>query len=194
MVEGGSPVLVRRVKDGRSWRIGTHADVRWIAEGTRLGRTITSAIPPVFGAYATIVVPGPHEKRAEHDRVVLELLADQSADQPWWLGYLDTGADDLACPDAPMVTLYASWRYVLIEAGPEQAATWRDGACSWRGALPDLIFPAGRSWLLSTLWDDDWRCLGGPALLVESFAGDSRLEVHTVDLGQDATPPGHVAR
>ena len=29
-----------------------------------------------------------------------------SAGQPWWLGYLDTGADDIVFPDAPKVTLY----------------------------------------------------------------------------------------
>ena len=40
-------------------------------------------------------------------------------------GYLDTGADDIVFPDAPKVTLYSGWPYVLVEAGPEQAATWR---------------------------------------------------------------------
>jgi hypothetical protein len=32
--------------------------------------------------------------------------------------------------------------------------------------LPNLMFPADRSWLVSTLWDDDWTCVGGPAELV----------------------------
>ena len=45
-------------KDGQDWRIGADADVAWIRAGTTVGLTITSAIPPIFEAYATIVVPG----------------------------------------------------------------------------------------------------------------------------------------
>jgi hypothetical protein len=60
---------------------------------------------------------------------------------------------------------------VLVEAGPQQAATWRqhDRPSFWKGALPSVMFPADRSWLVSTLWDDDWTCIGGPAELVDSF-------------------------
>jgi hypothetical protein len=60
------------------------------------------------------------------------------------VGYLDTGADDIVFPDAPKVTLYSEWHYVLVEAGPEQAATWRQsgGWSFWKGALPNLMFPA----------------------------------------------------
>lgn len=194
VVDDESVVPVSRVKDGRSWRIGTDQDVAWIAEGTSAGLTIASAIPPIFDAYATIVVPEQPENQPEHSRAVLGLLAAQSAGQPWWLGYLDTGADDVVFPDAPMVTLYTGWHYVVVEAGPEQAATWRDGDWSWRGAPPELIFPADRSWLLSTLWDDDWRCLGGPIALIERFVAEPRLQTLRVELGVDATPPGHVAR
>jgi hypothetical protein len=110
-------------KDGRSWRIGTDAEVAWIANGTSDGKTITAAIPPVFEAYATVVLPPGGEGQEQHDGAVLALLTEYSASQPWWLGYLDTGADDIVFPDAPMVTLYSGWRYVLVEAGPEQAAT-----------------------------------------------------------------------
>jgi hypothetical protein len=39
-------------KDGRSWRIGTATDVDWIAGHTTAGVSITTAIPPVFDAYA----------------------------------------------------------------------------------------------------------------------------------------------
>jgi hypothetical protein len=48
-----------RVTDanGHSWRIGTDAEVAWIAAGTSPNLTITSAIPPVFDAYATVVLP-----------------------------------------------------------------------------------------------------------------------------------------
>ncbi len=186
---------VRRVKDGRTWRIGTDADVAWIANGTPPGLTITSAIPPVFGAYATIVLPDNNEDQQEHDRAVLAVLSEQPAGQPWWLGYLDTGADDIVFQGAPMVTLYSGWHYVLVEAGPEQAATWRrnDGGSFWRGVLPSLMFPVDRSWLLSTLWDDDWTCIGGPASVVGKLLRHPRLKAKSVELGQDATPPGHQA-
>jgi hypothetical protein len=174
-------------------RIGTDADVAWVQESTEPGLTITSAIPPVFEAYATVVVPDKDDGRSEHVRLVLRLLSEQSRDQPWWLGYLDTGADDVVFPDAPRVTLYAGWPYVLVQAGPAEAARWRHDLRSWRAPGPDLIFPADRSWLLSWLWDDDWRCLGGSIALVGRFLDQSRLHVRRVDLGEDATPPGHVA-
>src|SRR6201999_1385133 len=119
--------MVTAPRDDQAWRIGTDAEVAWIAAGTTVDKTITSAIPPVFDAYATLVVPYRDEQQAELDRLVLALLSEQSADQPWWLGYLDTGADDVVFPDAPKVTLYADWHYVLVLAGPEQAASWRQG-------------------------------------------------------------------
>jgi hypothetical protein len=164
--------MVRRAKDGSTWRIGTDAEVAWIEDGTSTGLAITAAIPPLFGAYATVVLPPGGEGQDRHDRAVLTLLSGQSPGQRWWLGYLDTGADDIVFPDAPTVTLYAGWHYVLVEAGPEQAATWRqhDLGSFWKGALPNLMFPADRSWLVSTLWDDDWTCIGGPARLVARFA------------------------
>jgi hypothetical protein len=74
------------------------------------------------------------------------LIEQTAADQPWWLGYLDTGSHDVVFNNAPKVTLYAGWQYVLVEAGPKQADTWRTGhPRSSRGTLPDLIFPADRS-------------------------------------------------
>ena len=45
--------VVAIAKDGQSWRIGTSAQIGWIANGTSIDPTITSAIPPVFAAYAT---------------------------------------------------------------------------------------------------------------------------------------------
>lgn len=39
-------------KDGRRWRIGTADDVAWLADRTTYGLSITTAIPPVFAAYA----------------------------------------------------------------------------------------------------------------------------------------------
>ena len=182
-------------RDGSTWRVGTDTEVAWITSGTSIGRTITAAIPPGFEAYATVVLPYGGHGQESHDRAVLALLSEQSAAQPWWLGYLDTGADDIVFPGAPMVTLYAGWRYVLVEAGPEQAAMWRNSGpwSFWKGALPNLLFPTDRSWLVSTLWDDDWTCIGGPAQLVQKFLRHPDLRARQVTLDEDATPPGHKA-
>ena len=106
-----------------------------------LSRTITAAIPPVFDAYATVVVPDGDEERKQRDLAVSALLSEQSAGQPWWLGYLDTGVDDILFPGIPMVTLYSGWRYVLVEAGPEQAATWRENDPGSYGGLAQLDVP-----------------------------------------------------
>ena len=184
---------VRLARDGSTWRIGTDAEVAWIADGTSMSRTITAAIPPVFGAYATVVLPDGDEERDKHDRAVSALLSEHSAGQPWWLGYLDTGVDDVVFPGAPPVTLYYGWHYVLVEAGPKQAATWRRNDPGSYGVLPNLMFPADRSWLVSTLWDNDWSCVGGSAGLVGRFLRHPDLQARPVALGQDATPPGHQA-
>ncbi len=124
--------MVTRTRDGGTWRIGTDAEVAWIADGTSMGRTITAAIPPVFEAYATVVLPYEDEAQDKHDRAALALLSEHSPSQPWWLGYLDTGADDIVFPDAPKVTLYYGWHYVLVEACPQV------GRGSWL-RLPKLI-------------------------------------------------------
>jgi hypothetical protein len=187
--------MVALARDGRRWQIGTDGEVAWITTGTFVSRTINAAIPPLFEAYATVLLPEDLGRQAEHDSAVLALLTEQSAGQPWWLGYLDTGADEIVFPDAPMVTLYTGWRYVLVEAGPEQAASWRQSAFGsfWSGVLPNLMFPADRSWLVSALWDDDWSCIGGPASLVSAFLRHPGLDARQVALGEDATPPGHQA-
>lgn len=181
------------LKDERSWRIGTQAEVDWIQNNTRGGRAITSAIPPVFEAYATVAIPDNDADRRRADSVLVRVLAEESADQPWWLGYLETGAHDVVFDHAPKVTLYSNWSYVLVEAGPQQADTWRDDD-PWRGRLPDLIFPADRSWLVSMLWDDDWRCVGGRTTLIGAVLADPLLDSRSVNTEQDATPPGHIAR
>ena len=173
----------------------------WIARGTSPGLAVTAVIPPVFGAYATVVAPDSAAGQERYNRVVVALLTRQSAEQPWWLGYLSTGAGDLVFPGVtmaalPKVSLYSGQDYVLVEAGPRQAATWRRGeagALWWRDVLPDLMFPADRSWLVSTLPGDDWTCVGGPASLVDMFLTHPDLEARPVQLGEDATPPGHQA-
>jgi hypothetical protein len=194
---------VWRTKDGRDWRIGRAADVAWIEENTDGGLAITSAIPAVFEAYATLELPGSGEQAAalaledenRHAAAVLALLTQRSAAQRWWLGFLDTGVSDVVFKDVQKVSLYADWGYVLVEAGPEQAGSWR-GAGHWKGVLPDLMFPADRSWLVSTLWDDDWTCIGGSRELVDAFLDhpDLRRRARGVkSLVEDATPPGHTA-
>jgi hypothetical protein len=180
--------------DGVSWPVGTDAEIAWIAEGTSTGLTIASAIPPVFDRYATIVVPERDDAAwAAQDRALVAVLGDESVNQRWWLGYLDTGADDIVFPEAPRVTLYAKWRYALVEAGPEQALSWREPTWRHRRTLPDVIFPADRRWLASRLFDDDWICVGGPAALVHKLVRHPDLKTRRVELGHDATPPGHIA-
>jgi hypothetical protein len=75
------------------------------------------------------------------------------------------------------VTAYYGYGYVLVEAGPRQAAGWRDTGFNW--ALPDLIFPADHSWLVSTMWDDNWTSVGGSEQLVSSFLRHPELGPRT---------------
>ena len=155
-----------RVKDGIAWRIGSRTDVEWMSDRTGNRRRITGAIPPVFAEYATVVHPeSPDVLRdvgleRRQDLALVEVLRQHAAHRPWWLGYLDTGASDIVFWDAPMVMLYTGWRYLLVLAGPDQAATWRPapgGQSNWKSSeLPDVMFPEDHAWLLSTLWDDDW--------------------------------------
>src|SRR2546421_6668936 len=101
-----------RTKDDRAWRIGGDAEIAWIRENTGCGGAITSAIPAVFEAYATLELPeaGDHdaaswlEDPGRHDASVLAVLGEHAAAQPWWLGYLNTGAADIILYDVRMVT------------------------------------------------------------------------------------------
>ena len=160
---------MRVSKDGRSWRIGTASDVAWITGHTTQGHSVTAAIPPVFDAYATFFQTDNGTVEA-HEHAIVHGLTEHTPNQPWWLGYLDTGAHDIVFPLAPKVLLYWDWRYVLVEAGPEQALAWRTGHMrgGLAGSLPDLFFPADRSWLVSALWDDTWTCLGGSDALIKA--------------------------
>ncbi|MDQ4037089.1 MAG: hypothetical protein M3313_01735 [Actinomycetota bacterium] len=178
-------------KDGRSWRIGTASDVAWIAGQTRHGSSITVAIPPVFDAYATCYPPDGISFEA-HERAVVDELIAHTAQQPWWLGYLDTGAHDTVFPLAPKVSLYWDWPYVLVEAGPEQALTWRTGHMrgGQDGALPDLFFPADHCWLVSALWDDIWTDIGGSAALIDALHRNPLVRARPVGPDEDCLPPG----
>jgi hypothetical protein len=183
------------LKDGRAWRLGTSAEAAWINDRISAGATIAYAIPPIFDSYCTVELPqSPDPAELDrHEEAVIQLLTEQAPEQSWWLGYLDTGASDVVFPYAPRTTIYSGYGYVLVEAGPRQAAEWREEGFSW--TLPELLFPADRSWLLSTMWDDGWTCVGGSRQLVDGFLRETTLgsRARRVALGQDPTPPGQEA-
>jgi hypothetical protein len=130
-------------------------------------------------------------RRLPSPLTTVEQLVQASDGQPWWLGYLDTGAHDVVFPDAAKVRLYADWGYVLVEAEGEQAHAWRVGHMrSQHGVWPDLFIPADRSWLVSAMWDDAWTCVGGTADLITRLRIDPRARARPVRLAGDATPPG----
>jgi len=118
--------------------------------------------------------------------------ADCSPESHFFRGLLDTGiAAETIFYDVPKAQLYGN-DYVLIEAGPEQAGDWRAEWGRWKGVLPDLMYPADRSWLASTLWDDYWMSIGGSRDLVHALHADPELRarVHEVDpKAADMTPP-----
>ena len=88
------------------------------------------------------------------------------------------------------MSLYWAWPYVLIEAGPEQALTWRTGHMRGEGSLPDLFFPADRSWFVSALWDDLWTDIGGTAALIGALHRNPLVNARPVGPDEDALPPG----
>jgi hypothetical protein len=173
-----------RVRDGRHWHIGSTADVAWIERAVDVSAPLVTLVPPIFAVYCRLELPdyASNGQRA-HDQAVVELLSAGSASrQPWWLGYLEHGIGiDLVFDDAPRTSLFG-WDYVLVQAGPDQALKWRSSCApdvAWKGALPDLIFPADHSWMLFTAWDDRWSGIGGSTDLIESFGRDPRLGPRT---------------
>lgn len=170
--------------------------VDWITCSTRVGRTVLSAIPPGYARYATVIIAGDDQGKTRSDLALVEVLQAHTADQPWWLGYLETGVADLVDAGAPRVSVYVGWPYVLLQGGPQQALASRAHRDStpWHSALPELMFPSDRSWLISTMWDDDWRCIGGPAALVDAVLMRPELEARVVMPDGDVTPPGHDLR
>jgi hypothetical protein len=182
-------------KDGRSWHVGSQEDVRWIQEGVTRDARITGAIPATFEAYVSIALcKGVVDNRTptDPDSAVLDVLRAHTNPQPWWLGYLETGASDVVFDEAPRVQLYWGWRYVLVLAGPEQATSWnREGMWNW--SLPALMFPEDCSWLVSVLWDDDWVCVGGSNELIAKLHEHPTLASATYRRSPedpDAAPPG----
>lgn len=187
------PESVPAALPGGQGPLGGSEVVDWITSATTRGQTITSAIPPVYASYATVVIPDGDTPKSVADAALVEVLRAHTPAQPWWLGYLDTGVADLVAAEVPKVAVYVGWGYVLLEGGPEQALAARhnsDGT-PWHSALPELMFPHDRSWLVSTLWDDAWRCVGGPAALINALLSRRDLEVRAVTPDDDMTPPGH---
>lgn len=172
--------------------LGDEDTVRWVRDFCPAGLSIGAAIPPIFAAYATVVIPDEKGPRELHDTALVEVLVAHSSTSQWWFGFLDTGADPLPFPAAGTVPVYGGWQYQVVGASPEEALTFRKDV--WCRTLPDLIFPGDRAWLVSTLWDDDWRCVGGPEALVRDLGASEGLATRTVTFDQDATPPGHIAR
>ena len=160
----------------------SNSAVDWITSITRRDRTVLTAIPAGFARYATVVIPAEDHAKTRADAALVEVLEGHSGEQPWWLGFLDTGAADVVDHEAPRVPLYADWPYVLMQGGPQQALASRSNSSStpWHSALPELLFPADRSWLVSTLWDDDWRCVGGPTELIDALLQRPELEARSV--------------
>ena len=110
--------------------------VDWITDWTRKDRTIVSAIPPMYAAYATIVVPDGDEAKTQSDRALVEALEAHAPADRWWLGYLDTGAADLSNIKGQRVSAYAGWTYVLKACGPRQVLAARDNGHSTPGTAP----------------------------------------------------------
>ena len=108
---------VWRTRDGRAWRIGRDAEVAWIEENTEGGLAITSAIPPLFEAYATLehpdtgepgTRPSEFEDWGRHVASVIAVLSEHTAAQPWWLGFLEYGPSaNIIFNDVPKMSLYA---------------------------------------------------------------------------------------
>jgi hypothetical protein len=90
-------------------------------------------------------------------------------------GSLIPGASDVVLDHAPRVRMYSGWNYVLTQAGPHEARTWRSDEGRWFTALPELMFPADRSWLVSSLWDDAWAGVGGSAELISALLIEPEL-------------------
>jgi hypothetical protein len=175
------------LRDGREWRLGTDADIAFITAGANAETPVGDMINAIYPSYCTVELPQSNDdaELVAHEQAVIQLLTEQTDQQPWWLGYLDTGASDVVFPFAPRATPFYGHRYVLVEAGAQQAATWREKGWSW--ALPELMFPADRSWLTSTGWDDSWTSIGGSEQLINSFLAHPILGPRATRAGLNET-------
>jgi hypothetical protein len=81
-------------------------------------------------------------------------------------------------------------RSASTRPAPAEALAWRRGHLRGAGLLPDLFFPADRSWLASALWDDTWTDFGGWAELVAALQRNSVVNARQVHPDEDAVAPG----
>jgi hypothetical protein len=171
-----------RERDGKRWAIGSGDDVAWIADSVDLSAEKVSLVPPGFAAYCRLDLPERTlGSQIRHDQALVVRLSREPAAQQWWLGYLEYGIGiDLPFSDAARTKLFG-WDYVLVQAGAEQALNWRasESPIAWKGALPDVMFPADRSWVLVTDWDERWSGIGGTGRLVQSLLDDPELGPRT---------------
>ena len=65
---------------------------------------VTAAIPPVFDAYATIVLHGNGEDQRRH-KPDHARPAGQPAGQRWWLDTFSASDDDMVCPSVTMAAM-----------------------------------------------------------------------------------------
>jgi hypothetical protein len=126
-----NPWRETRKRDGQAWRIGRAPDVAWINDGTEETLAITHAILARFEAYWTLEVPysgesdWSQEEAGRFPSAVLDVLAANTDPQPWWLGFLNRWmSSDVIFNDVATVAV-DNGGYVLVEAGPHEARTWR---------------------------------------------------------------------
>lgn len=171
-----------RERDGKRWAIGNGDDVAWLDDAVDASAEKVSLVPPGFAAYCQLDLPERTPgSQVSHDRALVSRLSRAPASREWWLGYLEYGIGiDLPLSDAPRTKLFG-WDYVLVQAGAEQALNWRasEPPIAWKGALPDVLFPADRSWVLVTDWDERWSGIGGTDGLVQSLLDDPELGPRT---------------
>lgn len=98
-------MTVARLGERERWKVGGCGEVAWINSATRPGLTVISAIPPTYSRYTTITVPDDTARSTRSDTALLDILSTHAPAQPWWLGYLDTGAADVVFPEAPRVII-----------------------------------------------------------------------------------------
>ena len=182
--DGGMQVI----KDGRAWRIGTAADVAWIAGRTTHGVSITAA-----SRRSSTPTPPSTRRRASPPPTTSAPSSVPSGTPPTSRGGWATWRP------APTTSSSRSAQGVAVLGVAVRAGRGRAGAgahladrshARGDGSLPDLFFPADRSWLVSALWDDTWTCIGGSDQLIDTLQRDPLLSARRVEPDEDALPPG----
>jgi hypothetical protein len=172
-------------RDGKDWQVGDDQTVSWIRSNTVGGGRITAAIPPIYPRYATLM-PSAGTAPEVFERECVEALEGCTPSQPWWLGFLHTGAFPSPFPDAQEVELNYNWEYLFVRARPPQALNWRRGniRSGLDGLIPEIIYPEDRSWLLSGMWDDAFICLGCDESVLNTLRNHEEISVDEVSVNE----------